>query len=119
MWIKCSPESAKDFSAAAYFFGREIYKELNVPVGLINSSRGNTPIEACGSKILKANHKISSIFQLWKKWGQEYSDSEKVYIIKYEKWEKAKTAKKIGIEEPRKPNSVNNIQKQFETRCFV
>ncbi len=114
MWSKCSPESAENFSAAAYFFGRKVYKELNVPVGLINSSRGNTPIEAwMDAKILKADHDMSSVFQLWKKWGQEYSDSERVYNIKYEKWEEEKKAHKLGIEEPRKPNSVNNIQKQF------
>ncbi len=114
MWMKCSPESVKDFSAVEYFFGRKIYKELNVPVGLINSSRGNTPIEAwMDAKILKADPDLSSIFELWKKWGLEYSDSERVYNIKYEEWEKAKEALKTGIEEPKKPNSVNNIQKQF------
>ena len=44
-WEKCSPESMANFSSVAYFFGREIHNELNVPVGLINSSWGGTPAE--------------------------------------------------------------------------
>ncbi|MDZ7608458.1 MAG: sialate O-acetylesterase [Cyclobacteriaceae bacterium] len=45
-WEKCTPESAKGFSAIAYFFGRDLYKELNVPIGLINCNWGGTVAEA-------------------------------------------------------------------------
>ncbi len=45
-WVVCAPESVGSFSATAYFFGREIHKALGVPVGLINSSVGGTPIES-------------------------------------------------------------------------
>jgi len=44
-WEICDPNTVGDFSACAYFFGREIHKELGVPVGLINSSWGGTRIE--------------------------------------------------------------------------
>ncbi len=44
-WQVCSPETVPGFSAAAYFFGREINKSLKVPVGLINTSWGGTRIE--------------------------------------------------------------------------
>ena len=44
-WAVCRPQTAGGFSATAFFFGREIHKELKVPVGLINSSVGGTPIE--------------------------------------------------------------------------
>jgi sialate O-acetylesterase len=44
-WSECSPETIGNFSAVAYFFGRQIHKELNVPVGLINTSWGGTAIE--------------------------------------------------------------------------
>ena len=45
-WRLCSPKTVAGFSAAGYFFGRELHKQLDVPVGLINSSWGGTPIEA-------------------------------------------------------------------------
>lgn len=45
-WTECSPAVVGDFSAVGYFFGRHIYKEINVPVGLINTSWGGTNAEA-------------------------------------------------------------------------
>lgn len=45
-WQQCSPQSIKEFSATAYFFGRKLHTELNVPVGLIHSSWGGTDAEA-------------------------------------------------------------------------
>ncbi len=45
-WVVCSPETVGSFSATAYFFGREIHQALKVPVGLINSSVGGTPIDS-------------------------------------------------------------------------
>ena len=44
-WKICDSNSLKSFSAVGYFFGKKISKELNVPVGLINSSWGGTPAE--------------------------------------------------------------------------
>jgi len=45
-WKPCSPTSVRDFSAVAYFFGREIYNQIHVPVGLIESAWGGTVAEA-------------------------------------------------------------------------
>jgi sialate O-acetylesterase len=42
-WKVCTPDTARDFSAAAYFFGRKIMQEENVPIGLIDSTWGGTP----------------------------------------------------------------------------
>jgi sialate O-acetylesterase len=47
-WLVCRPESLKrsGFSAVAYFFGRELHRELKVPIGLIHASWGGTVAEA-------------------------------------------------------------------------
>jgi sialate O-acetylesterase len=45
-WEICSPNTVAQFSAALYFFGRDLQKELGGVVGLIHSSVGGTPIEA-------------------------------------------------------------------------
>jgi sialate O-acetylesterase len=45
-WKICTPKDAAGFSAVGYIFGRELYRMLNVPIGLINSSWGGTVVEA-------------------------------------------------------------------------
>jgi len=49
-WLQCSPVTSETFSATAYFFGRNLYENLHVPVGLILSSWGGTPVEAWTSR---------------------------------------------------------------------
>ena len=45
-WMVCSPETAPDFSAVAYFFGRDLQKAIKVPVGILFSTWGGTVAEA-------------------------------------------------------------------------
>jgi sialate O-acetylesterase len=44
-WTACSPETAGQFSAVAFYFGRELLQKLDVPVGLIVGAAGGTAIE--------------------------------------------------------------------------
>jgi sialate O-acetylesterase len=44
-WVVCTPETMKNFSTAAYFFGKKVNEQLKVPVGLISSNWGGTPAE--------------------------------------------------------------------------
>lgn len=44
-WVECSPATVGSFSAAGYYFGRELQKKLGVPVGLIDASWGGTKAE--------------------------------------------------------------------------
>ena len=44
-WQACGPDTVGNFSAVLYFFGQRLHKELKVPIGLINSSWGGSPIE--------------------------------------------------------------------------
>ncbi len=53
-WKACTQDNVMDFSALAYFYAKEIIKETNVPIGIVNSSWGGTPVEAwIGEEYLK------------------------------------------------------------------
>lgn len=45
-WMPATPENVLGFGAVTFFFARSIYQEYKVPIGIINSSVGGTPIEA-------------------------------------------------------------------------
>ena len=45
-WEVCSPKTVRAFSAVAYYFGRRLQKELNMPIGLICNAVGGSPTEA-------------------------------------------------------------------------
>jgi sialate O-acetylesterase len=49
-WISASAENISGFGAVTFFFARNIYNEYKVPIGIINSSVGGTPIEAWTSE---------------------------------------------------------------------
>ncbi|MBC7409305.1 MAG: sialate O-acetylesterase [Arcicella sp.] len=49
-WKVCSPKTAGDFSAVGYFFARDLYQKLKVPIGLIHSSWGGSQVEGWISK---------------------------------------------------------------------
>jgi sialate O-acetylesterase len=53
-WQICSPATVPEFSAVAYFYARELFRKLRVPIGIINCSWGGTPVEAWMSPLALA-----------------------------------------------------------------
>lgn len=76
-WVIATPETVGEFSAAAYFFGRELHAKLQVPCGMINSSVGGTPIEAWTS--LEAQRGVPEVKPIFESWEQRFAafDPEK------------------------------------------
>jgi len=66
-WVVTTPDQVGQFSAVGYFFGREIYQHLKIPVGLIHTSWGGTPAEAWTSEAaLKANPDFQPILERYR-----------------------------------------------------
>jgi sialate O-acetylesterase len=66
-WIVCSPETVGNFSAAAYFFGRELHQTQKTPVGLLNASWGGTAIEAWTSiSAQEGKSELTPVFEVWR-----------------------------------------------------
>ena len=71
-WTTCTPETAADFSAVAYFFGREIAAKEHVTVGLIDSTWGGTPGEAWVSgDTLTSDASFMPVFATWTKMANQ------------------------------------------------
>jgi sialate O-acetylesterase len=106
-WEVCSPDTVGNFSATAYFFGRELHKMLKLPVGLINSSVGGTPIEAWTS--MSAQKDLVELKPLFARWDNDTATFDLAKAkTQYEKqmveWRAAaKKARDEGKQPPRAP----------------
>ncbi|MBK0369281.1 sialate O-acetylesterase [Flavobacterium agrisoli] len=81
-WQECNPTSVANFSAVGYFFGKELYQDLKVPIGLISSSWGGTKAEAwTAEKVLTENKELLPILEEnASKEKKYYSDLETYYV---------------------------------------
>ena len=50
IWLEAAPDTSGNCSAVAYWFGKELQKSTGIPIGLIRSAKGGSPIEAWMSK---------------------------------------------------------------------
>ena len=63
-WVDSSPQHNPDFSATGYFFGRELRKNLNVPVGLIKCAWGGTRVEAwIPTEVFQQDKEMAEFFE--------------------------------------------------------
>jgi sialate O-acetylesterase len=110
-WVVCSPATAGDFSAAAYYFGRELHQRLKVPIGLINSSRGATQIESWMSEeSLRADPVFAPVFARWQERLELIPARMKAYEEAMRRWDAgARRAREQGLTykrpRPKKPDA--------------
>jgi sialate O-acetylesterase len=106
-WVVCAPDTVARFSATAYFFGREIHKSLGVPVGLINSSVGGTPIESwIAPAAQKASPALKGFFAAQEQAAKQLDPVKAKAKFEQDdaKWrEAAKKAKAEGKPAPKRP----------------
>ena len=93
-WVVTTPLVTANYSATAYFFGRELFKKLNVPIGLINSSWGGTRIETwipqdCFKGIPHDENIVKKYDISGDKLKKVILAEEKRYLAAYNLWEKS------------------------------
>jgi len=65
-WQICSPETARTFSAVAYYFARDLHRKLNVPIGIIESAWPGTTIEEwIDSRVLQETPALKPFADQW------------------------------------------------------
>lgn len=80
-WKVCSPDTAGDLSAVAYYFGRAIHENLKVPVGLITCAYGASTIEAwIRQESLEAHPQFKGLLQEFNKKRLRFRDEPKLFL---------------------------------------
>jgi sialate O-acetylesterase len=105
-WVVCSPRTVKGFTATGYFFGRDLHKHLKVPVGLINSSVGGTPVEAwTPASALADDPALKTLLdQRAESRKPANAQAQKAFEAQLARWKLAAAkAKAAGKKPPRKP----------------
>jgi sialate O-acetylesterase len=87
-WVVCSPESIAEFSAVLYYFGRQMHGDLKVPMGLIHSSWGGTPIASwISGPSLVGNTRLSPFLSYWENVIRQYPVNQARYEQALKTWE--------------------------------
>src|SRR6266498_5483458 len=87
-WVVTTPEQVGQFSAVGYFFGRELYQHLKIPIGLIHTSWGGTPAEAWTShEALAAVPELQPIIDRYQKSLAALPERQKEYANALAEWE--------------------------------
>ncbi len=89
-WAVCSPQTAGYFTAAGYFFAREIHQRYRMPVALINASKGSTSIEAWMSReAITSSPAFAVINERWAEILAKYPERQAAYERALAEWEAA------------------------------
>jgi sialate O-acetylesterase len=125
-WVVTTPDDAVHFSAVGYFFGRELYQNLKVPVGLINSSWGGTPAEAwTRHEALVLSPELKPILDKYESSLNALPQAKEAYARALADWEEknlyidaGNKGEALGYADPKASTadwSKMDLPKQFET----
>jgi sialate O-acetylesterase len=124
-WVVTTPDDAAHFSAVGYFFGRELYQQLKVPVGLINSSWGGTPAEAWTRHDALLSSDLKPILDKYESSLNALPQAKEAYARALAEWEEknlyidsGNKGEALGYADPKTATadwSKMDLPKQFET----
>jgi sialate O-acetylesterase len=110
-WQLCSPETVGEFSAVGYFFGRQLYQTLDVPIGLINNAWGGSACEAWIRRdLLEADEQYKPLMDRWAETEKTF-DYEKAmanYKKRLEQWQQSGKEPAKRPRPPRNPLTGNH-----------
>jgi sialate O-acetylesterase len=105
-WAVCSPATAGEFSAVGFHFARELWVSLRVPVGLINCSHGNSPVEAwMSAEALASEPEFQAVADRWAGVLAKHPAASARYEAALKGWQaNSEAARAAGQKTPRKPS---------------
>lgn len=108
-WAVCTPETAGDFSAVAYYFGRQLQLDLKVPIGLVTCAYGASTIESwIPQEALAAHPQFKELLDAFGKKCLVYRDDPKQFLSYGEALAKSK-----GGRSPKNPDPFQDQHNPF------
>ena len=99
-WQSAAPETVPAWSAACFFFARELQKTIHVPIGLVNASWGGSNIRPwMSAAALHANGGYESALGLLALYGKDPAAAQSQLGREWETWWRGKSGERVG-EEP-------------------
>ncbi|MGC2245587.1 MAG: sialate O-acetylesterase [Terriglobales bacterium] len=88
-WAPCTPESAREFSAVAYYFAQKLHRNLHVPIGIIESAWPGTHIEEwIAPKAVQLDPQIKPMLDEWDaNEGKGYAHGRQPLDLEFEDFE--------------------------------
>ena len=119
-WAACTSESVKQFSAAGYYFAVELQKELNVPIGVINSSYGGSQAEAWTPvEYLLASADLKPTVDRTKTWDEERPRVKVEYDEAIKKWREESDKAKAAGATPRPSPAVPDSLREYRVAASI
>ncbi len=96
-WQLCSPKTAGQFSAVAYFFARELHQLYKVPIGIVQAEWGGTPAEAwVSTATLKQFPEFKEAADKLDHIGGDLEEKQTAYNASLSAWQKTMAARDRG-----------------------
>ena len=112
-WDVCSPEIARELSAIGYVFARRLHMAAQVPIGVIDASRGGTTVETwTPTPVLKKieTKEVKGLLAEWEKKVAEFDPQKDLQkrVENHHNW--VKNMKKQGREIPKGRTVPNDLR---------
>jgi sialate O-acetylesterase len=105
-WQICVPETVEPFSAVGYFFGRQLYQTLHVPIGLINDAWGGSACEAWIRRdLLAADARYAPLLEYWEQLEKNLPQAKAEYSSKLAAKTKAAAKRPRDLDDLMRGNS--------------
>jgi sialate O-acetylesterase len=122
-WAVCSPDTVGEASGIGYFFSRRVHREMDVPIGLLQSFWGGSRMESWTSaEALEAESAVKPVLKIWDAEVAAYdkASAEAAHAQALEVWNvKAAEAKVAGKKPLRKPRlTPNPVTTQYRPSCL-
>ena len=111
-WFECRPDAVGDVSGVGYFFARRVHRDLDVPIGILQSFWGGSRIEAwTGIEAIEAEPALEPILDWWQRNREDFDSgrTKAEYERQLEAWQATvDRAKAAGVKPPAKPKPPEN-----------